>query len=175
MRKVRPSENKFLFHGKGWLPEVLIIKSQSTIFYYIDAKCTWSRFRSQEKMKIFCRGIPTSELWKRFRSRWWFIYDKSRKWSHFLIMMTSNDLYQFWGDFRLNPLSLRFESGIEDFEQSKMFMAKNGQKSRRSPFLAIFHRDDAWLLSLEVQVEDWIEVGRNFWRKKHYVLLRINY
>ena len=96
------------------------------------------------KMKILCRRIPTSELWKRFWSRLWFIYDKSRKWSHFLIMMTSNDLYQFWEDFRFNPFSLRFESGIEDFEQSNFFMAKNPE----SGFLtsSIFDSVSIWII-----------------------------
>ena len=96
------------------------------------------------KMKILCRGILTSELWKRFWSRLWFIYDKSRKWSHFLIMMTSNDLYQFWEDFRFNPFSLRFESGIEDFEQSNFFMAKNPE----SGFLtsSIFDSVSIWII-----------------------------
>ena len=42
-------------------------------------------------------------------------------------------------------------------------------------FANFFFRDDGWLLRLEVQPETWFEVGRNFWRKKDYVLLGINY
>ena len=101
------------------------------LFYWCKMHLVQISF--SRKMKILRRGILTSELWKRFWSRLWFIYDKSRKWSHFLIMMTSNDLYQFWEDFRFNPFSLRFESWIEVFEKSKFLMTKNGKKSCHFP------------------------------------------